>query len=181
MWRLAPCGRRRTHTWSWRRDLNPQPPHYKCGALPLSYASTNAITRNKIAGRERPLYEVLAGGVKRQNTTAGQLVNPARRKKSGIPHLVPNVRPGTSGAPEGPARKGYRLVPDPSRGRSDLDGHEIVARDGFDREPRPLWEVLEQAFDPLAGVQVEGAPRLVARLSLPRQEPALCGEAEENT
>jgi hypothetical protein len=25
--------------WSWRWDSNPQPPDYKSGALPLSYAS----------------------------------------------------------------------------------------------------------------------------------------------
>ena len=26
-------------SWSWQRDLNPRPPDYKSGALPLSYAS----------------------------------------------------------------------------------------------------------------------------------------------
>lgn len=70
---------RRTLSWSWRRDLNPQPPHYKCGALPLSYASSNTKTLKKLTGIEGLRYATAAGNVKAENTIRRRDVNhPAR-------------------------------------------------------------------------------------------------------
>ena len=36
---------------SWRGDLNPEPPVYKTGALPLSYASPSLETPDTYAAR----------------------------------------------------------------------------------------------------------------------------------